>query len=235
VVWWRGHQDTPVPDLHVLRVFTTAEGAAGNALGVFAHVGAVEPAVRQATAARLGYSETVFVSDAARGELQIHTPAVELPFAGHPLVGSAWLLADLDVLRPPAGPVGARRDRERVWIDAEPAQAPAWDLRALPSAAAVDALAGAPDDAVHLCCWAWEDERGGEVRSRVFAPAYGVPEDPATGSASVVLCALLGRALHIRQGPPSSVSEIETRPLAGGRVELGGRVVLDERRTEVLG
>ena len=43
---------------------------------------------RQAIAAHLGLSETVFVDDAGRGELRIFTPTVELEFAGHPSVGS---------------------------------------------------------------------------------------------------------------------------------------------------
>src|SRR4028119_1864962 len=43
-------------------------------------------------AADLGFSETVFVDDAEGGELRIFTPGTELPFAGHPLVGTAWPL-----------------------------------------------------------------------------------------------------------------------------------------------
>ena len=75
---------------------------------------AVPPAARQAVAAELGFSETVFVDDAATGELRIHTPTVELPLAGHPLVGTAWLLAEtgtpVDTLRPPAGDVPTWRE-----------------------------------------------------------------------------------------------------------------------------
>ena len=41
----------------------------------------------------LGFSETVFVDDPETGELRIFTPTTELPFAGHPLVGTAWLLS----------------------------------------------------------------------------------------------------------------------------------------------
>ena len=63
-------------------------------------------------AAELGLSETVFVDDARQGVLRIFTPATELEFAGHPTVGSAWLLAregePVEVLRPPAGEVPVR-------------------------------------------------------------------------------------------------------------------------------
>jgi hypothetical protein len=63
---------------------------------------------RQAVAARLGFSETVFVDDAGTGAVDIYTPSVRLPFAGHPLVGTSWLLRRLgtgpELPRPQAGP-----------------------------------------------------------------------------------------------------------------------------------
>jgi predicted PhzF superfamily epimerase YddE/YHI9 len=61
----------------------------------------------------------------------------------------------------------------------------------------------------------------------VFAPDLGVPEDPATGSATVALCAALDRAITIDQGPHC---EIEARPLDDGWIELGGRVADDGER-----
>jgi predicted PhzF superfamily epimerase YddE/YHI9 len=75
--------------------------------------------------------------------------------------------------------------------------------------------------------WAWADEAAGRIRARVFVPDFGVPEDPATGSAAIALCAALGRALTIEQGPGCV---IETRPLEGGWLELGGRVADDGAR-----
>jgi predicted PhzF superfamily epimerase YddE/YHI9 len=53
---------------------------------------------------------------------------------------------------------------------------------------------------------------------------YGIDEDEATGSAAIVLCALLRRALEIRQGRGS---RIQVRPLADGYVEVGGTCALD--------
>ena len=79
--------------LHVLRVFVAAGGEHGNPLGLFVHGEEVREERRQAVAADLGYSETVFVEDPGLGEMRIFTPAEELPFAGHPSVGTAWLLA----------------------------------------------------------------------------------------------------------------------------------------------
>lgn len=221
-----GHQ------LHALHVFVDEHGQHGNALGVFLDGPSIDPAERQAIAADLGYSETVFVDDGAAGRLAIFTPSVELPFAGHPLVGSAWLLgrecSNGGVLRPPAGEVRCRLDPDGVaWITARASQSPAWELEQQDTAAAVEQLDGPPTDSGHVLAWAWQDEAAGRVRTRAFASAYGIPEDPATGSASVVLCSRLGRALAIRQG---TGSEIVARPLPGDEVDLGGRVVLDEVR-----
>ena len=88
--------------LHTLRVFLGPDGEGGNPLGVFPDGHLIAPADRQAVAAELGFSETVFVDDRATGELRIFTPAVELPLAGHPLVGTAWLLGSTCSARPPA-------------------------------------------------------------------------------------------------------------------------------------
>jgi PhzF family phenazine biosynthesis protein len=102
-----------VSRLHVLKVFVGEDGGGGNPLGVFLNGGEVPERDRQAVAADLGFSETVFVDDPERGVLRIFTPGTELPFAGHPLVGTAWLLAQegpgATVLRPPAGGPGGRR------------------------------------------------------------------------------------------------------------------------------
>jgi hypothetical protein len=64
-----------MPTLHVLRVFTDESGEWGNPLGVFLDGGAVPEARRQAVAADLGFSETVYVDDAAAARVRIFTPA----------------------------------------------------------------------------------------------------------------------------------------------------------------
>jgi PhzF family phenazine biosynthesis protein len=79
-----------MPQLHLLRVFCADDGSGGNPLGVFLRGAQVPRERRQAVAADLGLSETVFVDDADRGEIRIFTPAVELDFAGHPAAGTAW-------------------------------------------------------------------------------------------------------------------------------------------------
>jgi predicted PhzF superfamily epimerase YddE/YHI9 len=80
--------------LHVLRVFCAEDNTGGNRLGVFLDGAEIAAERRQAVAADLGFAETVFVDDRANGGLRIFTPEIELPLAGHPLVGTAWLLRD---------------------------------------------------------------------------------------------------------------------------------------------
>ena len=215
--------------LHVLRVFCDERGEAGNPLGVFLDGAEVPEAERQAVARDLGFSETVYVDDPARGGLRIFTPEVELPLAGHPLVGTAWLLrhagAPVATLRPPAGEVAVRFDGPFTWIAANPDWGPPFRFKRLGSPAEVDALDGPPDGHDWVGAWAWIDEPAGLVRERVFVGEVGVEEDEATGSAALRLCALLGRPIEIRQGRGSL---IEARPLTGGSAEVGGRVELDE-------
>ena len=223
-------------ELHVLRVFVDRAGDAGNQLGVFLDGAAAPARRRQRVAAQLNYAETVFVDDVADGIYEIYTPTMPLPFAGHPTVGTAWLLTQLagappPVLRPPAGEVAVFEEGGMTWVRARGDWAPPMRSIQLASAAAVEALDGPPTDDAQVYVWGWRDEPAGVVAVRFFAPGFGIPEDPATGSAAVMLCATLGRELRITQ----QGSELFVRPAAqGGFVELGGRVVLDERREFAL-
>lgn len=213
---------TPGPDL--LSVFCDAAGRHGNVLAVVREGAAVPTREgRQALAAELGHSETVFVDDPERGLVDIYTPSVRLPFAGHPLVGCAWLL-DLPELRPPVGPVETRFDGEFAWITAETP----WAGERLPvryaSVEEVDALPVPAPGGGWQYAWAWEDEAAGRVRARAFpGRGDGIDEDEATGAAALALTGRLGRALNIRQG---AGSQILTAPGPDGRVEIGGRVRL---------
>ena len=222
--------------LHVLRVFCDEGGERGNPLGVFLDGAEVSADQRRRVAHELGFSETVFVDDATRGEIRIFTPGLELPFAGHPTVGTAWLLARegeiVETLRPPAGEVAVRRQGEGrdelTFVAAQAEWSPPWELIELGSPTEVEVLDGPPggrEDEIYL--WAWADEEAGTVRSRCFSLADGVGEDEATGSAAIMLAAELNRELTIHQGEGS---RLYARPLGEGRAEVGSRVVLDEIR-----
>ena len=226
-----------MPDarLDVLRVFTAPDGRGGNPLGVFLEAGELGDADMQAAAADLGFSETVFVANRAAARLRIFTPATELPLAGHPLVGTSWLLHEEgpapEVLRPPAGEVPTWRDGDLTWIRADPAAAPVCDFVELASAEDVHDLTAAPDAGEVTVAWAWADEGAGTVRVRAFLPRFGIAEDEATGAAALRLCALLGKPLAIHQG---RASLLHVRPADSGLVELGGRVLAVERRAYAL-
>jgi predicted PhzF superfamily epimerase YddE/YHI9 len=217
--------------LHVLRVFCGADGSHGNPLGVFLDGAEVPEAERQAVARGLGFSETVFVDDLERGELRILTPRVELPLAGHPLVGTAWLLRETrtpaGTLRPPAGEVRVRFTDELTFISARAEWAPHFDFLELGAPADVEALEGAPAGYGDVGVWAWLDRDAGKIRERVFAPHEGIAEDEATGAAALRLVTRLGRELEIHQGRGSI---IYARPIDDGVAEVGGRVILDEVR-----
>jgi trans-2,3-dihydro-3-hydroxyanthranilate isomerase len=92
----------------------------GNQLAVFTDGRGIDAATMQALAFEIGYSETVFVLP-AEGDgdvrIRIFTPRVELPFAGHPVLGAAFVLGaplQLGVLRLETGsgivPVELERD-----------------------------------------------------------------------------------------------------------------------------
>ncbi|MFK4183552.1 PhzF family phenazine biosynthesis protein [Streptomyces sparsogenes] len=208
----------------VLRVFCGPDGRHGNRLGVIRHGAAVPgTAARQAVARKLGFSETVFVDDPERGVIDIYTPTLRLPFAGHPCVGTAWLL-DVPELVTPAGVVGARLEGEFNWIEAHPDWAPPRTLRRHGSAAEVDALP-VPPPGEWIYAWAWEEEAAGRIRARAFpGRGDGIDEDEATGAAALLLTARLGRALNIAQGLGS---QILTAPRPDGLIDVGGRVRLE--------
>jgi trans-2,3-dihydro-3-hydroxyanthranilate isomerase len=83
---------------HIVDVFAEAPYA-GNPLAVVLDAADLETAAMQDIAREFGFSETTFVvSDpqaARRGvRVRIFTPAEELPFAGHPTLGSAWVIRE---------------------------------------------------------------------------------------------------------------------------------------------
>jgi trans-2,3-dihydro-3-hydroxyanthranilate isomerase len=109
--------------VHVLRVFTRGSDG-GNHLGVVHDVTGLTTERMQGIAADLGFSETVFLDwrDTGIPHARIFTPAMELPFAGHPLVGSAWSLSSLgpgtvDRMTCGVGEIPFRREGDVTWVD----------------------------------------------------------------------------------------------------------------------
>jgi trans-2,3-dihydro-3-hydroxyanthranilate isomerase len=268
---------------------------AGNPLAVVLADDGPEPSAdaMQTIARELHLSETVFVlaggGDGTR--LRIFTPATELPFAGHPTVGAAWLLAHLGRvpagspfgLEVAAGPLEARVEagagdapgRATVRTPTpRPAVAHHPDLTGRLTATVLDAaglsgsdLAGPPPEAWNTgnfhhitllrpdtdlaaldpdlgriaaafpdggCLFVVVDAPG-RARVRYFAPALGVPEDPATGSAAAALIgylaarrpdALDGGRIRIEQGAGMGQPSVLHGSWHDGVVEISGTVHL---------
>jgi trans-2,3-dihydro-3-hydroxyanthranilate isomerase len=97
---------------------------AGNQLAVFTDAREIPEERLQPLAREINFSETVFVYPAAgdgHARIRIFTPAEELPFAGHPVLGTAFVLAgplQLDELRLETGrgvvPIRLERDAQRI-------------------------------------------------------------------------------------------------------------------------
>jgi|SRR5579872_19321 len=256
----------------------------GNQLGVFTDARDLDDETMQNLARELKFSETVFVlPPEADGHvrMRIFTPALELPFAGHPVLGTAFVLAQplqLLEIRLETGrgtiPVRVEREGPRIVFGWMEQPVPEWrpyeradelqrvlgvesslpvdfyDLGpshvyvAFPSGEAVAALepdiAALADFGVGVNCFAWLGD--GRVKTRMFAPAHGVAEDPATGSAAGPLAVHLlrhgvtssGDEIVIDQGAeilrPSRLHAVaHGTPEAIERVEVGGSAVVVAR------
>lgn len=246
---------------------------AGNPLAVVLAAQGLGDAEMQAIARENNLSETTFVLPPTRSDcaarVRIFTPAQEVPFAGHPTLGTAWVLATEGLLPPGtrrfaleegigAVPVELEGAPERpafVWMSQRDAAfgPVAKDRAAIAAAlglgeadlrpdapiqpvstgnpflfvplrdpatvdrAALDPralLAGLGESgALGVFMFAPDPRHGpGRVYSRMFAPLAGVPEDPATGSASGPLGAYLVRhRLAPGEGTLSVVSEQGTK------------------------
>src|SRR2546426_10106835 len=140
-------EDRPVPTLRyvVTDVFTDVP-LAGNQLAVFTDGRDVDDETMQALARELNFSETVFVlppGEGAHARIRIFTPTMELPFAGHPVLGSAFVLAaplQLGEIRLETGsgvvPVVLEREGARISFGWMSQPIPRWE----PFAAAEDLL-----------------------------------------------------------------------------------------------
>ena len=234
---------------NLVDVFTDV-AFAGNQLGVFTDARDLTDAQMQALAAELGFSECSFVLPPEAGgnaRIRIFTPTRELPFAGHPVLGTAYVLgAPMQlgqvVLETGAGLVPVVLEREGATITFGRMTQPIPDWRpyereeqlldalrvkrsempvdiydngmahiyvALASAEAVETMwpdhvaLGKLTDAGVNCFYA----DGPNVKTRMFAPADGVPEDPATGSAAGPLAMHLARLGVVPWGEEITISQ----------------------------
>jgi trans-2,3-dihydro-3-hydroxyanthranilate isomerase len=85
----------PTLSFVLVDVFTDT-ALSGNQLAVFTDARAIDGALMQALTKEVGFSESVFLLPAEKGgqaRIRIFNPRQEMPFAGHPVLGAAWVLA----------------------------------------------------------------------------------------------------------------------------------------------
>ena len=105
----------------IVNVFTVAgDRLSGNPLAVFEDARGLDDRTMQALARQLNLSETTFVlpSERADARVRIFTPGFEMPFAGHPTLGTASVVAagrDRVVLELAAGLVPVTRGGDGAW------------------------------------------------------------------------------------------------------------------------
>jgi trans-2,3-dihydro-3-hydroxyanthranilate isomerase len=230
----------------VVDVFTT-EPLSGNSLAVFPEASEFDAAAMQKIARELNLTETAFVLPATRSDcaarVRIFTLTKELPFAGHPTVGTAFVLLQKGIvsssrneylLEEEFGPIPLRIEAGTpplIWLRSpaihegrcldgslcaralglephdllavEPQMLNAGNptvVVAVKDKAAVDrawldltGLRSLKDmESESFCVFVFTPTPDGAY-SRMFAPEYGIPEDPATGSSTGPLAVFMMR------------------------------------------
>lgn len=280
-----------MPRFWIVDVFTDRKYS-GNQLAVVADDGSLSAAVMQEIACEMHFSETTFVVeepiDGSHGT-RIFTPEQELPFAGHPTLGTSWVIREeffggsitetsvsvpagrvpvsfdasgIAWMTPPRPELGPMHERSAIAravslrpsdLDEFPVQTmkspfaqlfvPVRTLAAIERArldvAVLEGLhrQGIPSS-VYLFTRETRSPRA-QAHARLFAPALGVPEDPATGSAAGCFAAYAAEYGYLENDPleatieqglemgrPSELFVRAVRNNEGLRVSVGGRAVI---------
>ena len=265
-----------MPLLHyrIVDVFTT-EALEGNALAVFTDASQIDEALMQKIAREMNLAETTFVlppeSPDCAARVRIFTPKKEMTFAGHPTIGTSFVLLDEGAihnhdsfcLEEKVGPVQIwveHGERPMIWLRTPPIS----EGRIFDRSLCAQALGIETDDLLDLdpqllnagnptlfvglknvaaVDRAWLDSQGMKILtdgegeqfcvfvfsqtsegaySRMFAPEYGVPEDPATGSSTGPLAAFM-----IKYGLLTGASK--TRFISEQGTRMGRRSLLHVR------
>lgn len=284
--------------LHVVDVFAERKYA-GNQLAVVEDAAGLDDETMLAITREMNYSETTFVESTTPGDgwdVRIFTPGGEIPFAGHPTLGTAHVirerLADDPgeevTLNLGVGEVPVRVEQvdgtETLWMTQRPPEfgerlpheelagvlgldaaaldgdwpvqvvstglptvvVPLADREALTAIeldrSAYDAVTADREAKCILAFCPDPREEANDLAVRMFAPGFGVPEDPATGSSNGCLAAYLSRhryfgtstvEVRVEQGyeldrPSLLYLRAGDQGESGERnliVEVGGRVV----------
>jgi PhzF family phenazine biosynthesis protein len=283
----------PMPTFQFKQVDVfTARPLFGNPVAVVLGADGLAPAEMQRIANWTNLSETTFVLQAAPERaygLRIFTPQHELPFAGHPTIGSCHAVLEAGIVAGEDGritqecgagnlPLRVEGDgpQRRIYVEApearfegefaelkqslsaalgrEPATHPAptafrngptWlfvpfertaDVSALQPDMSAVAKLSREHSITGIAAFSFVDPGELAVHIRCFAPAFGVSEDPVTGSANAALPAYLVRHRLLERTGREYVAtqatemgrdgRVHVRVLdANGRSEIGGQAV----------
>lgn len=217
-------------DVHIVNVFVDKNGEFGSPTGIVVdEQRAISPERRQKITKELGFSETVFINNLDKCDVNIFALQNEIPFAGAPLVGTAWYLGKLkgssiSTITCQGNKIEVLHDENLTWVVTEKLSTlPSWNLLQLANQDEIDNLS--PTDArvqEHTVAWAWVDSglRVGRVRARTFAPDWEIVEEEANGSGSMLLAHKLQRNLLIKHGQGSYI-----RAAGKEKVAVGGLVI----------
>jgi trans-2,3-dihydro-3-hydroxyanthranilate isomerase len=274
---------------HIVDVFAERKYA-GNQLAVIESLGELGDEEMQGIAREMNYSETTFIESFDQQDggyaVRIFTPNEEIPFAGHPTLGTASVIreetdaGDEITLNLGVGQIPVEvehSEEETLWMTQQPPEfgekldhamladvlslgendldtawpvqvvstglptivVPLADRAALEQAEidrqAYDAVVEELDAKNVLVFCPEPRDDANDLAVRVFAPFYGVPEDPATGSSNGCLAGYLAQHgygdgedidLRVEQGyEMGRPSLLHLRADNEGTVEVGGRVV----------
>jgi trans-2,3-dihydro-3-hydroxyanthranilate isomerase len=300
---WRGGEprnNMKESTFYILDVFAEQKYA-GNQLAVFRHVEGLSDAEMQKIAREMHFSETTFIlsEEEKNGgyEVRIFTPASEVPFAGHPTLGTAYVI-QREIIRKPvkqiilnlkAGQIPVSMEYkgsqiENMWMKQnEPVFGRTFNLNSISRSLSVDpkeiderfpiqevstglpfiivplktqvAIKRAKVDqdkffalvensqakAVMVFSPQTEDPNN-DLKARVFVDYYGIPEDPATGSANGCLAGYLVKYRYFGKdqiditveqgyeiGRPSLLLLKAEKTEKGISVRVGGKAVMVAR------
>lgn len=122
---------------YIVDVFTDKKYA-GNQLAVFLDAGNLSSEEMQKIAREINFAESTFVTkldkENNKAEIKIFTPSQEMQFAGHPIIGTSWVLVNKIFDNSPEniklnvqiGPIAIHQSEDLIWLKA--AQPKFWDI-----------------------------------------------------------------------------------------------------------
>lgn len=219
--------------VNILKVFVDKDGKFGNPVGVVINDNdKLNDEQKQKIAHDLNFSETVFIDKFGKiPEVSVFNPIKKVRFAGHAVLGTAYFIKNvlnknIDSIKCGEKMVKIKEEDKINYITAPLSIMPNWNYEELSSANEVENIS--KDEMLnklHTVVWAYIDKVRGLIRARTFAPDWGILEDQANGSGSMLLASKLNKNLEIHHGEGSIIF---AKSVDDKFAEVGGLVSLSE-------